>query len=205
MPAFLAQHPLVRVEMQVTNRAVNVVEEGIDVALRVRPSLEDSASMVVKRLDQARQVLVASPDLLIRQGTPTKLEDLAKLDSIAMSAPDGRASWNLIGPGGAHQVVHYTPRYVADDLLTLKFAAVAGTGICWLPDYMCHEEMRDRRLVRVLPDWAPQPAIVHAVFASRRGLSPAVRRFLDYLGETMPGRNSLDSRAGLQGVGGAGI
>ena len=53
MPAFLAQHPLVRVEMQVTNRAVNVVEEGIDVALRVRPSLEDSASMVVKRLDQA--------------------------------------------------------------------------------------------------------------------------------------------------------
>lgn len=98
MPAFLAQHPLVRVEMQVTNRAVNVVEEGIDVALRVRPSLEDSASMVVKRLDQARQVLVASPDLLIRQGTPTKLEDLAKLDSIAMSAPDGRASWNLIGP-----------------------------------------------------------------------------------------------------------
>ena len=205
MPAFLAQHPLVRVEMQVTNRAVNVVEEGIDVALRVRPSLEDSASMVVKRLDQARQVLVASPDLLIRQGTPTKLEDLAKLDSIAMSAPDGRASWNLIGPGGAHQVVHYTPRYVADDLLTLKFAAVAGTGICWLPDYMCQEEMRDRRLVRVLPDWAPQPAIVHAVFASRRGLSPAVRRFLDYLGETMPGRNSLDSRAGLQGVGGAGI
>ncbi len=205
MPVFLAQHPLVRVEMQVTNRAVNVVEEGIDVALRVRPSLEDSASMVVKRLDQARQVLVASPDLLIRQGTPTKLEDLAKLDSIAMSAPDGRASWNLIGPGGAHQVVHYTPRYVADDLLTLKFAAVAGTGICWLPDYMCQEEMRDRRLVRVLPDWAPQPAIVHAVFASRRGLSPAVRRFLDYLGETMPGRNSLDSRAGLQGVGGAGI
>lgn len=127
------------------------------------------------------------------------------MDSIAMSAPDGRASWNLIGPGGAHQVVHYTPRYVADDLLTLKFAAVAGTGICWLPDYMCQEEMRDRRLVRVLPDWAPQPAIVHAVFASRRGLSPAVRRFLDYLGETMPGRNSLDSRAGLQGVGGAGI
>ena len=101
--------------------------------------------------------------------------------------------------------MHYTPRYVADDLLTLKFAAVAGTGICWLPDYMCQEEMRDRRLVRVLPDWAPQPAIVHAVFASRRGLSPAVRRFLDYLGETMPGRNSLDSRAGLQGVGGAGI
>jgi DNA-binding transcriptional LysR family regulator len=194
MPTFLAQHPLVRVEMQVSNRAVNVVEEGIDVALRVRPSLEDSASMVVKRLDQATQVLVASPDLLNRQGTPSTLEDLARMDSMAMSAVDGKASWNLMGPGGVHQVVHYTPRYVADDLLTLKLAALAGTGICWLPDYMCQDEMRERRLVRVLPDWAPPPAIVHAVFASRRGLSPAVRRFLDFLGETMPGRNSLPLR-----------
>ena len=142
--------------------------------------------------------------MLIRQGTPTKLEDLAKLDSIAMSAPDGRASWNLIGPGGAHQVVHYTPRYVADDLLTLKFAAVAGTGICWLPDYMCQEEMRDRRLVRVLP--TGRLSLPSCMQCSRlAGALACSAAVLDYLGETMPGRNSLDSRAGLQGVGGAGI
>eukprot|EP01036_Dinobryon_divergens_P043463 gene43463-57860_t len=127
------------------------------------------------------------------------LEDLAQLDSIAMSAPDGRSTWNLIGPGGVHQVVQHTPRYVADDLLTLKFAAVAGTGVCWMPDYMCQDEMRERKLVRVLPDWAPAPAIVHAVFPSRRGLSPAVRRFLDFLGDAMPGRSSLSTRQALQG------
>ena len=62
-------------------------------------------------------------------------------------------------------------------------AALAGTGICWLPDYMCHDEIHARRLVRVLPDWAPPVGIVHAVFPSRRGLSPAVRHFLDFLGE----------------------
>ena len=205
MPRFLATYPEVRVEMMVSNRAVNLVEEGIDVALRVRPSVEDSGSMVVKRLDHATQILVASPEQLIRQGTPETLDDLARLDSIAMSAPDGRSSWNLIGPGGVHQVVHYTPRYVADDLLTLKIAAMAGTGICWMPDYMCHEEIRARRLVRVLPDWAPLPAIVHAVFPSRRGLSPAVRRFLDYLGEAMPGRSSLITRQAMEGVDGADI
>ena len=199
MPVFLARHPEVRVEMQVSNRAVNLVDEGIDVALRVRPSVEDSGSMVVKRLDQALQVLVASPDLLARQGTPETLADLSRLDSIAMSAPDGRSTWHLIGPGGAQQVVQHLPRYVADDLLTLKFAAIAGTGMCWMPDYMCHEEIRDRRLVRVLPGWAPLPAIVHAVFPSRRGLSPAVRVFLDFLGETMPGRNSLAGTPGQNG------
>jgi DNA-binding transcriptional LysR family regulator len=184
---------------------VNLVEEGIDVALRVRPSVDDSGSMVVKRLDHTTQILVASPELLIRQGTPKTLDDLAKLDSIAMSAPEGRSIWNLIGPGGVHQMVQHTPRYVADDLLTLKYAAVAGTGVCWMPDYMCQEEMRERKLVRVLPDWAPAPAIVHAVFPSRRGLSPAVRRFLDYLGEAMPGRSSLSTRQALQGLDGANI
>ena len=198
MPQFLALYPQVRVELQVSNRVVNLVEEGVDVALRVRASLEESGSMVVKRLDVARQVLVASPDLLIRQGTPATLADLARMDSIAMSAPDGKATWQLIGPHNAQQVVQHTPRYVADDLLTLKFAALAGTGICWLPDYMCHEEIRDRRLVRVLPEWAPTQGIVHAVFPSRRGLSPAVRHFLDFLGEAMPGRSSLATREPLQ-------
>src|SRR3989344_4503585 len=205
MPRFLAQYPEVRIDMLVSNRAVNLVEEGIDVALRVRPSVDDSGSMVVKRLDHTTQILVASPELLIRQGTPKTLDDLAKLDSIAMSAPEGRSIWNLIGPGGVHQMVQHTPRYVADDLLTLKYAAVAGTGVCWMPDYMCQEEMRERKLVRVLPDWAPAPAIVHAVFPSRRGLSPAVRRFLDYLGEAMPGRSSLSTRQALQGLDGANI
>ncbi len=182
MPAFLQRYPQVRVELQVINRVVNLVEEGVDVALLVRASLEESGSMVVKRLDVARQVLVASPELLARQGTPSTLEDLARMDSIAMSAPDGKAVWQLIGPHGAQQQVQHSPRYVADDLLTLKFAVLAGTGICWLPDYMCHDEIRDRRLVRVLPDWAPTPGIVHAVFPSRRGLAPAVRHFLDFLG-----------------------
>lgn len=194
LPVFLQRYPLVRMELQVSNRVVNLVEEGVDVALRVRTTLDDSASLIVKRLDTARQDLVASPGLLQRQGIPTTLGDLARMDSVAMSAQEGHAVWRLVGPHGAQQQVSHSPRFVADDLVTLKHAALAGVGVCWLPDYMCHEEISSGRLIRVLPEWAPEAAIVHAVFASRRGLSPAVRQFLDFLGETMPGCNNQAGR-----------
>ncbi len=190
MPQFLERNPLVRVEMQVTNRVVNLVEEGVDVALRVRATVDDSGSMIVKRLDEGAQVLVASPSLLARQGVPGTLADLPALDSLAMSAAEGRTTLRLIGPDGREDAVQLSPRYVADDLLTLKFAVLAGTGMCWLPDYMCHAELADGRLVRVLPDWSAPPSVVHAVFPSRRGLSPAVRRFLDFLGEAVPGHTA---------------
>ncbi|WP_343590980.1 LysR substrate-binding domain-containing protein [Paracidovorax wautersii] len=190
MPQFLERNPLVRVEMQVTNRVVNLVEEGVDVALRVRATVDDSGSMIVKRLDEGAQVLVASPSLLARQGVPGTLADLPALDSLAMSSAEGRTTLRLIGPDGREDAVQLSPRYVADDLLTLKFAVLAGTGMCWLPDYMCHAELADGRLVRVLPDWSAPPSVVHAVFPSRRGLSPAVRRFLDFLGEAVPGHTA---------------
>ena len=186
LPRYLAQHPQVRVEMEVNNRVVDLVAEGIDVALRVRPTLDDSGSLVVKRLDQARTVLVASPALLARQGTPTTLEEASRLDSVAMSAPDGKVGVRLLGPGGQEAVLQHTPRLVANDLLTLKFAALGGCGMCWLPDYLCEAELRDGRLVPLLPDWATPVGVVHAVFPSRRGLSPAVRSFLDFLGEHVP-------------------
>ncbi|WP_315126543.1 LysR family transcriptional regulator [Comamonas antarctica] len=195
LPVYLQRNPLVRVEMQVTNRAVNLVEESIDVALRVRSSLDDSGSMVVKRLDMSRLVLVASPELLRRQGRPTRLEELGRLDSLAMSAVDGRASLLLHGPAGQEYTLVHHPRYVADDLLTLKFAVLAGTGMGWLPDYMCHDELADGRMVHLLPGWSPPQGVVHAVFPSRRGLSPAVRGFLDFLAESMPGTSHTAPRA----------
>jgi DNA-binding transcriptional LysR family regulator len=191
MPDFLARHPLVRVEMLVSNRVVDLVEEGVDVALRVRTTLDDSGSLVIKRLGDDAPVLVASPALLARQGTPATLEELGRLDSMAMSTTDGRASVRLTGPDGRETTVQHTPRYVADDLLTLHVAALAGTGMCWLPSYMCEDDLRQGRLVRLLPDWQPPRGIVHAVFPSRRGLTPAVRRFLDFLGEQVPTHSRL--------------
>ena len=186
MPLFLARYPHVKVDMRVSNRVVDLVEEGVDVALRVRPTLDDSGSLVVKSFGLTRSLLVASPQQLERQGHPVTVDDLARLDSVSMSAIDGRAVWHLQGPGGSTHVLQHQPRYVADDLLTLKLAVLAGSGMSMLPGYMCTADLRNGRLVEVLPGWAPPSGVFHAVFPSRRGMVPAVRRFLDFLEERAP-------------------
>ena len=130
MAHFLARYPLVKVDMRVTNRVVDLVEEGVDVALRVRATLEDSGSLVVKNLGLTQSFLVTSPAQLKRQGQPVSLQDLTRLDTVSMSGADGKASWTLVGPGGATHVLLHQRRNVADDMLTLKFAVLAGTGMC---------------------------------------------------------------------------
>jgi DNA-binding transcriptional LysR family regulator len=185
LPQFFARYPLVRIDMRVSNRVVDLVEEGFDVALRVRSTLDDSGSLVVKSFGTSRTLLVASPVQLARQGRPASVAELAWLDTVNMSTVGDAATWQLVGPDGATHAFQHQPRYVADDLMTLKLAVLAGTGICALPDYLCADELRDGRLVNVLPGWAPRPGIFHAVFPSRRGLVPAVRRFLDFLGEAI--------------------
>jgi DNA-binding transcriptional LysR family regulator len=187
LPQFLARHPHVRVDMLVTNRVIDLVQEGIDVALRVRPTLDDSGSLIVKSLGKTQGLLLASPQLLQRLGRPERVEDLARFPTVAMSAADGRASWKLLGPGGKEHDLAHRPVYTADDLHTLKYAVAQGTGMCILPDYLCAREMRLGELEQVLPGWAPRPGVIHAVFPSRRGLLPAVRRFLDFLGEHVQG------------------
>jgi len=198
LPQFLARYPQVRVDVRVSNRAVDLVEEGFDVALRVRPTLDDSGSLVVKNFGSTQTLLVGSPAQLARQGRPTTVADLDRLDTVNMSSADGRAVWHLIGPDGATHAFQHQPRYVADDLLTLKLAVLRGTGICVLPDYMCSDEIRDRLLVPVLAGWAPRPGIFHAVFPSRRGLVPAVRRFLDFLDEAITREGLAQVTSSLQ-------
>jgi DNA-binding transcriptional LysR family regulator len=187
LPRFLAAHPQVRVDMQVTNRVVDLVQEGVDVALRVRSNLDDSGTLVVKNLGHTHGLLAASPQLLQRFGQPKGPDELRNLPTVAMNAADGRASWNLLGPKGEAFELQHRPVYTADDLFTLKFAVVQGTGMSVLPDYLCTEEMQRGELVPVLPQWSPPVGMVLAVFPSRRGMVPAVRRFLDFLAENIVG------------------
>ncbi len=187
LPQFLLRFPQVTVDMRVSNRVVDLVEEGFDVALRVRDRLDDSGSMVVKNLGHSTTLLVASPAQVARQGAPGEPPDLARFDTVAMAATNGLTNWQLMGPAGASIVVQHTPRLIADDLLTLKLAVLQGVGAGWMPDYMCQDDIARGALVQVLPHWAPPLGIVHAVFPSRRGLVPAVRQFLDFLGERLQG------------------
>lgn len=193
LPRFMQRYPAVRVEMIVLNRPVDPVEEGVDIALRVRPAIEDSATLVAKNFGESGGLLVASPELLRRQGPVKTPFDLDKLDTVAMSAAgDGRVSMRLEGPAGAEHLWHHAPRYLADDLATLQFAVLAGTGAGMLPDYMCREHIRNGLLQEVLPGWRPRPGICHAVFPQRRALVPAVRKLIDFLAENMSGAEPHD-------------
>lgn len=181
LPEYLARYPQVRIDMQVSNRVVNLVEEGVDLALRVRANLDDSGSLIIKRLGLSHGVLVASPELLRRLGRPASPRELEALPAVSMSVTDGRMRLALSGPQNAQHVVVARPVCTTDDLITLRFVILGGVGIGVLPDYMCQDDLAQGRLERVLPDWSLAPGVVHAVYPSRRGMAPAVRAFLDFL------------------------
>lgn len=188
VPRYLALHPQVKIDMRVTNRAVDLVEEGIDIALRVRVDLDNSGSLIIKHLGATTSLLLGSPDQLLRQGKPVGVADLARLDTLAMAATsDGKSNWVLVGPDHEEVVFHHQPRYVADDLQTLKLAMLAGTGVGFLPKDLASAELQAGLLVPVLPGWTLRSGRVHAVFPSRRGQVPSVRSFLDFMGEHMRG------------------
>src|SRR6195952_4708551 len=128
LPIFMRRYPEVRVEMMVLNRPVDPVEEGVDIALRVRTTIENSATLVAKSFGISRGMLVATPELLAQQGPVAVPADLARLDTVAMSAGEGRAHWHLEGPKGAVYDHSHSPRYLADDLQTLQFAVLDGVG-----------------------------------------------------------------------------
>ncbi len=185
LPVFMQRYPQVRVEMRVLNRPVDPVPDGVDIALRVRSQIENSATLVAKTFGVSRLIVVASPDQLHRQGPVHQPADLARLDTVSMSIGESRSSWRLEGPNGEVFVHAHEPRYMVDDLLTLGFAVVQGTGAAMLPDYMCHAHLASGRLVELLPGWGPPPGITHAMFPARRALFPPVRHLLDFLSENL--------------------
>lgn len=186
LPLFMQRYPDVQVEMRVINRPVDPVDEGMDIALRVRSVIEDSATLAARSFGVSRGMLVVAPELLVRQSPPHDPQDLAQLDSVCMSTADARAGQLLSGPRGqSFLYVPSAPRYLADDLYTLHFAVRAGIGVGLLPDYLCREDLRAGRLVEALPGWQPPAGIVHAMYPPRRALVPAVRCLLDFLSEKL--------------------
>ena len=178
---FMSRHPRVVVQMESTNRRVDVIAEGFDIAVRVRfPPLEDT-DLVMKVLGDSSQRLVASPELLKGVPLPLQPQDLAALPSLDEGPPHREHAWQLQGPGGGRGAVPHTPRLITDDRLALRLAALRGVGVVQLPTMMVLHDLQQGLLVDVVPGWTPRPGVVHAVFPSRRGLLPAIRELIDFL------------------------
>jgi DNA-binding transcriptional LysR family regulator len=178
---FMAETPRVTIHLEATNRVVDLVGEGIDVAIRVRPPPLKDSDLVMKILGERNWCLVASPALLEKFGVPLMPADLTTLPSLDFGPPRGEHVWQLEGPHGAAATVRHTPRFVTDDMIALRQAAVAGAGVVQLPAMMVSDEIKGGVLVRLTPEWVPKGGIIHAVFPSRRGQLPSVRKLIDYL------------------------
>ncbi|MEO7345353.1 MAG: LysR family transcriptional regulator [Methylotenera sp.] len=179
--AFMVEYPQVEIHLEETNRRVDVVGEGVDVAIRVRPAPLDDSDLVMRVLANREQCLVASSQLLNKAGILRTPADLTRVPSMGLGMPQNEYIWHLIGPDNEHVEIHHQPRLITRGMLTLRAAAMAGVGIVQLPRMMVSEQIKGGELIQVLPDWAPRREIIHAVFASRRGLLPSVRLLIEFL------------------------
>ena len=171
-----------RLQIVAVDRPVDLIAERIDVAIRVRLSLDTDAALTLRTLGRSTRVLVASPALANRcAGQP--LEALAQLPTLSPTDQIGELEWELLDPAGQARTVRHMPRLTCGDFGALRDAAAAGLGVAFLPDHVCREDLERGRLVRVFPDWGGRPGIVHVVFTTRRGLPPAVRALIDQLAE----------------------
>jgi DNA-binding transcriptional LysR family regulator len=180
---FMTEYPRVRVELESTNRRVDVIAESVDVAIRIQSGPLDGGEAVVKVLADLTYRLVAHPRLLEGRAPMRVPPDLREVPSLDVGPPGRRHEWCLEGPDGATALVPHEPRLVTEDMVALRFAALEGVGVAQLPATVVRPDLLQGRLVEVLPMWAPRPEVVHAVFPSRRGLLPAVRHLLDFLAD----------------------
>lgn len=178
---FMVRYPGVNIQLEATNRQVDLVAEGIDVAIRVRPRPFDDSDLVLRVLADRGHCLVASPELIQRMGKPSVPADLTTWPGLSMGAGKVVHKWSLSGPSGAKAEIHFMPRYITGDMLALREAAMAGVGVVQLPILMVKEQLAAGELVRVLDEWEPRREVIHVVYPSRRGLLPSVRTLVDFL------------------------
>ena len=180
---FLVQQPLVRVYVDMTNRRVDVVEEGIDIALRVRTPPLETSDLAMRKIADSAAMLVASRAFLDRHGRPAHPSELERIPTLAMTTAGDKYTWHFREKDCTPIAVTHIPRLMTDSFEALREAATAGVGVAYLPQFVVQESVSAGALERVLPEFSLPPGLLHAVFPSRRGMVPAVRALIDALAE----------------------
>jgi len=185
LPALAARYPKLRLSVHVTDRFVDIVQEGFDIALRShRGPLPDSA-LVQRKLASHPFLILASPDYISKHGQPRRPEELAEHATIMTSLTENQ--WRLYTDHGDEALVSLQSVMAADEPYVLMETAAAGLGITCLPTSVCRKALADGRLVRVLPEWTAGSIETTILMPHRRGQLPAVRAVVDFLAEQLGG------------------
>jgi DNA-binding transcriptional LysR family regulator len=182
---FLLANPLLRVQLIVTNRRVDLIEESVDIAVRIRERLDTDGELQMKRLGVSKRILVASPKLFVSTPQPTTPEDLQNYPLLHQQETPGPATWMLVSVANEKANVEVKPRLATSDFGILAEAARAGAGITLLPRIDCRAALTSGELVQILPNWSIADGILHLVFTSRRGMLPGARAVIDFTAETL--------------------
>jgi DNA-binding transcriptional LysR family regulator len=177
---FLGHYPQVQLEMLLVNRRVDLVNEGIDVALRVRDIGDEDPNLIVRPLAPALAALVASPALLAGR-VISHPQDLANLPVLGAIEADRKVHFQLVHNSGERCEVAMEARLAIDDFPIRKAAALSGLGLTMLPMMNCQEELADGRLIQLLPEWSLPGGNLQAAYTQRRGMLPAVRAWIDHI------------------------
>ncbi|CAM5780582.1 LysR substrate-binding domain-containing protein [Castellaniella caeni] len=182
--AFVKAWPQVQLQIEASNRNVDVWQDGVDLVLRVRaPDAVLPQDEVVRPLAPSEHVLAVAPALLAGIPPLSAPDDLRALPTLGLgNSPEARA-WHLRHADGRQVEYKHAPRLVADDMGVLLCAALDGVGCAVLPRLMLHDALASDQLRVVLPDWAPPPGVVQLAYASRSGQRAAVRKLIDYLAD----------------------
>ncbi|MBJ7410633.1 MAG: LysR family transcriptional regulator [Phenylobacterium sp.] len=179
---FLDAHPQVAAELVLNDRNLDMIDAGLDVAVRIG-ALADS-SLVARRVGEVRRVVVAAPAYLARCGTPAGPADVGEHDIVYPSTQPGPIEWRFDGPRGS-QTVRLRPRLMINAIEPVIAAAVEGRGVTRVFSYQVADELADGRLVRLLAAYEPAPIPVQLVTVSARLAPPRVRAFLDFAAENL--------------------
>ncbi len=183
---FLADNPKVNIVQHVTNRAVDLIEGGFDIAVRAHTGPLPDSSLIRRRLAPAPWHLFAGAAYVESAGFPDSPEALFGHVGLKLGYTPERGSWSLRGANGATVTVPYQPRLCSDDIVSLKHAATEGLGIVALPGYICRDDVDCGRLIRVLPRWTAGDAEISLLLPSRSGVMPAVEALAEHLQEVFP-------------------
>ena len=178
---FLADQSKVDLVQQITNQPVDLIASGIDMAIRGHTEPLPDSSLIQRHLATVSWHLFASPNYLSETGYPKSPYDLIKRKSLKVGWQPTSGHWTLQNTEGLKTNVPFSPQLSSDDMSTVKSAAIAGLGIVSLPAYTCRKEITNGSLIRVLPDWVSGKAQLSLLMPSRKGQSPAVRAFSEFL------------------------
>jgi DNA-binding transcriptional LysR family regulator len=178
---FLSRYPKVRVSLELSNRFVDLLAERIDLAIRFSTAPLRSADIVARPLGLSRMVLVASPAVLAEHGTPAELADLSKLPALGQGTLESVRPWSFSTATGEVALHYPEPRFVVENIIALREAAIRGAGVIQLPWDVCRSAVERGELQLLLERYPSVGTGIYGLYPSRHGMPSAVRLLLDFL------------------------